>query len=112
MKSIPTPTATHTLTKANWSDWGSVNLYEFRTLFPEFRQFEITANNQIISGVYKQSIVPNNLHSSAIDVFNIFLHNPEIRERADKWAEDIQRKVKLKNIAPITPTIIGPRAKG
>lgn len=107
MKSTPVPISN----KTNWSDWQSVNLDEFRTLFPEFRQSEITANDQIISGVYKQATVPANLHPTAADVFNIFKSNPEIRERADKWIADIQKKVKIKNIAPITPTIIGPKAK-
>ena len=81
------------------------------TQLPEFRQSEVTAIEQIISGQYKADAV-DNVHHTVQTVFNVFKNNPETVEKADKWLAELQRNTKVKNHTPITPTVIGPRAKG
>lgn len=97
--------------QSKWNDWNFINLDEFRETFPEFRQAEVTAIEQIISGQYKEKSLENS-HPTVQTVFNTFKNSPETVKKADKWLADLLKKTNVKNHTPITPTVIGPRAKG
>ena len=100
------------ITNINWLYWGAIDLDDFRTQFPEFRQSEITAIDQIISGTYKQNKIEPHIDPVFTDVFNKFKSTPEIKERATEWFTKLNKKVNVKhNSTPITPTIIATKRK-
>ena len=96
--------------QSKWNDWNFINLDNFRELFPEFRQSEVTAIEQIISRNYKKDTLEN-VHHTMQTVFNIFKNSPLTVEKADVWLAELEKKTNVKSHAPITPTVIGPRSK-